>query len=106
VVECFVEIGGEVGHSVGDCQRGQFLGVAADQDWLDGDSITAGKDDAAVVPDREHRPDQMLAVTHPAGYPIHDHSDSALCHVVSSVVISLGLRKRFRNRFTYYTIGS
>jgi hypothetical protein len=48
----------------------------------------------------------MLAVTHSTGYPIHDHSDSALCHVVSSVVISPDLRKRFRNRFTYYTIGS
>jgi hypothetical protein len=29
----------------------------------------------------------MLAITHPAGYPVHDHSNCALCHVVSSVVV-------------------
>ena len=35
----------------------------------------------------------MLAVTHPAGYPVHDHSNSALCHVVSSVVSFAAITK-------------
>ena len=70
-----------------DGQRGQLLRIPTNQDRLDGDPLTAREPDTAVVADGQHRTDQMLAITHPAGYPVHDHSNCALCHVVSSVVV-------------------
>ena len=68
-----------------DGQRGQLVGIPPDQDRFDHDPVTACEPDAAVVADGQDRPDQMLAVAHPAGYPVHDHSNRALCHIVSSV---------------------
>src|SRR5215218_5631185 len=49
----------------------------------------------------------MLAVTHPAGHAVHDHSNSALCQcrLLGSPLRQNSVRKRFRNRFRYYTIG-
>ncbi len=61
-------------------ENGKFLGIPAHQDRLNRDAVAIWKKDAAIVPDRQDGSHQMLAVAHPAGYAIHDHSNRVLGH--------------------------
>src|SRR5215210_6251130 len=61
-------------------EGGELVGIAADQDRLDRDEVTVRKWNTARVPDRQDRTDQMLAIAHPAGHSVHDHSNCARSH--------------------------
>src|SRR5438067_151918 len=74
------QVGGPVLQAVGGGDAGQPRGVAADEDRLGPDDGTAGGRYPAVVPDRQQRPDEVLAVPHPSGRPVDHDADRPTGH--------------------------
>jgi hypothetical protein len=64
-------------------ESGELLGIPAHQDRLNRHAIPIPKHDSAIIPDGQDRSHQMLAIPHPPGYSIHDHSNRALGHLIS-----------------------
>ena len=75
-----VEVRGPSGDAMGFGKGPDLVGVTPDQDRLGHQPVAIGQFDAALLADRQDRPDQVLVHPHPAGHAMHDHADAAIRH--------------------------
>ena len=61
-------------------ERRELFGVAPDQDRIGHDPVAILQSDAALVADRDDRPDQVLVHAHAAGDAVHDDAETMLRH--------------------------
>ena len=110
-VEVDLEVGigqaaGEVGAEVLDAvlfrDRAQLGFRAADEDRLGPDDLTGSDPQAALAPDRQDRPDQVLVHSHPAGHAVHHDADRAHpVRTLGGARSGLGLRRHCDSRTSW-----
>jgi hypothetical protein len=76
------QVGGQVGQSVPLGDLGELGLVAADQHRLRPDPGAVGQPQAAVRPDGQQRPNEVLSVAHPAGHTVEHDADPPSVHGV------------------------
>src|SRR5690606_1589901 len=69
------EVRGPVLEAVARGELGELLRVAPHEQRLELDARAVGQEDPALLADREHRADQVLAVSHASGDAVHDDAE-------------------------------